>query len=120
MVSMLPVVLVCRSTGATAAACESLRRTSATFTDAGAPLELSKTDEPGGRTNRSAPMAAVRCLLSFSIPNIRPTIMRISVTSTAMAKMLINDRIGRCTRLEMIILFMVTLYWLQDAVGGRQ
>src|SRR4051794_35478142 len=125
MVSMLPVVLVCSRTGATAAVCGSLRKTSATFTDAGAPLALIKTDEPGGRTKRSAPIAAVRCLLSFSIPNIRPTIMRISVTSTAMAKILISDRIGRCTRLETIILFIATLYWLRvgnrrEAVGNTQ
>src|SRR4051812_8611402 len=125
MVSMLPVVLVCSRTGATAAVCGSLRKTSATFTDAGAPLALIKTDEAGGRTKRSAPIAAVLCLLSVSSPNIRPTIMRVRVTSTAIAKIRISDRIGRCTRLETMILFIAALYWLRvgdrrEAVGNTQ
>ncbi len=65
-----------------------------------------KNDDPGGCTIRSAPMPTVRFLASFSIPSDRPTITRISVTSTAIATMLINDRTGRCNRFAKIILFI--------------
>src|SRR3954465_1033886 len=103
---MFPPLLVCAATGDTAATCGSGRSTSAILTDTGEPPRPARKDDPGGLRRMSAPVPAVRILLSFKIPSERPTISRISVTSTAMATMLINDRIGRCTRLERIIFFI--------------
>src|SRR5260370_7202961 len=40
------------------------------------------------------------------MPSESPTITRISVTSIAIAVMLISERMGRCTRLEIISLFI--------------
>src|SRR6266851_8978000 len=40
------------------------------------------------------------------MPSESPTITKISVTSIAIAVMLISERMGRCTRLEMISLFI--------------
>src|SRR5260370_14716220 len=40
------------------------------------------------------------------MPSESPTITRISVTSIAIAIMLISERMGRCTRLEIISLFI--------------
>src|SRR4051794_11877698 len=54
----------------------------------------------------SAPMPTWRSRVSLSMPTDRPTITRIKVISTAMATMLMRERIGRCTRLATIILFM--------------
>src|SRR5882762_1898856 len=77
---------------------------SATLIGAGAPVIPIKLDEPGGSTITSAPMPCCRVRESFSIPNEKPTISRISVTSSAIATMLISDRSGRCARLATIIL----------------
>ena len=106
-------MLVCNSTGATAFTCGSLPRMPPTLIDRGAPVAPRMIPDPGGRTMASAPIPDCRSLLSFNMPNIRPTITSMSVTSMATAKMLINDRIGRCTRLETIILFMHVFYGTQ-------
>src|SRR5215472_5123178 len=57
----------------------------------------------------SAPIPTCRFLASLSMPMERPTIRRMSVTSTATATTLIMVRKGRCTRLAKIILFMTYL-----------
>src|SRR5436309_1629255 len=125
MTSILPPLLVCAATGATASTCGTLRRTSAIFTETGEPPKAEMNEEPGGRTRISAPVPAVRFLLSFRIPSESPTISRMSVTSTAIATMLMSDRIGRCTRLEMTIFFICvpsTGYRVprkQDLLAGR-
>src|SRR6478735_2384090 len=79
---------------------------SATRIGTGAPPNAARFDDPGGRTVRSAPIPTWRDLLSSRIPSANPTIIRISVTSTATAKIEIIDRIGRWTRLATIILFI--------------
>src|SRR5579884_3170501 len=68
----------------------------------------------------SAPIPACRCFESFSIPSEKPTITRMSVTSRAMAMMLISDRTGRCTRLATIIRFinfLFVFFWFKCSVG---
>src|SRR5579864_3229443 len=68
----------------------------------------------------SAPIPACRCFESFSIPSEKPTITRMSVTSSAMAMMLISDRTGRCTRLATIIRFinfLLVFFWSKCSVG---
>src|SRR6266849_6483900 len=107
MTSTAPAVDSCQITGETTATCGSLRKMSATFTDTGAPLIPAIKDDPGGCTMTSAPMPAALARASFRIPSDNPTISRISVTSRAMAIMLITDRIGRYTRLATIMRFIM-------------
>src|SRR5215831_20799288 len=85
---------------------------SATRMGTGAPPNAARLEDPGGRTVRSAPIPTWRDLLSSRIPSASPTIIRISVTSTATAKMLMMDRMGRWTRLATIILFIGFLLYL--------
>ena len=59
----------------------------------GAPETPAITVDPGGITTTSAPMPAWQALESFRIPNDNPTISRMSVTSNAIATMLIKERI---------------------------
>src|SRR5689334_16133989 len=92
--------------GATAATCGNFCSMSAILIDTGAPVMPCRNEDPGGLTMMSAPTPACRCLESFSMPSEKPTITRMSVTSTAMATMLMTVRIGRCTRLATIILFI--------------
>src|SRR6185369_1791797 len=106
MSSTLPAVFNCMTTGATAVTWFTFRRRSATFIDTGAPVTPVIKDEPGGETITSAPMPFWRSAESFMIPTDKPTIKRIRVTSTAIATMLMTERNGRCTRLEMTILFI--------------
>src|SRR5208337_1956942 len=106
MTSTAPAVESCVTTGATATTCGSFMILSATLMETGAPLTPISRDELGGCTMMSAPMPAWRFLLSSSMPIERPTINRISVTSTATATTLIMVRNGRCTRLARIIRFM--------------
>ena len=63
-----PPVAICQTTGLTTFTCGMPRSTSATFTETGAPLMPAKNDDPGGCTITSAPIPAVRFLLSFMIP----------------------------------------------------
>src|SRR2546425_10957419 len=114
MTSTAPAVDSCQITGETAATCGSLRKMSATFTDTGAPLIPAIKDDPGGCTMTSAPIPAALARASFRMPSDNPTISRISVTSRAMAIMLITDRIGRYTRLATIMRFI-----MQSALSGQ-
>src|SRR5271165_6007293 len=106
MTSSTPAVESWVTTGATATTCGSFTILSATLTEIGAPLTPINRDELGGCTMMSAPIPACRFRPSSSIPMDRPTISRMSVTSTATATTLIMVRNGRCTRLERIIRFM--------------
>src|SRR6184192_4701788 len=108
MSSTAPVVLSCETTGATTATCGSLRSTSATLMETGAPEICPITLEPGGCTITSAPIPRLRARASLSMPTISPTTTRISTTSTATATTLISERIGRCTRLATTILFIAS------------
>src|SRR5579859_1575357 len=106
MISMFVVEVTCSTTGETATTWGCLRKISATLIRTGAPPNAARFDDPGGLTVRSAPIPTWRDLLSSRIPSASPTIIRISVTSTATAKIEIIDRIGRWTRLATIILFI--------------
>src|SRR6185312_601913 len=97
---MLVVEVTCITTGATAATCGRFASTSATFTETDALLNAFIIDDPGGRTNTSAPMPYWRVFESLSMPSERPTISRIMLTSIATATMLIIERMGRWARLE--------------------
>src|SRR5438270_8685412 len=106
MISIFVVEVTCNTTGETATICGCLRKISATRIGTGAPPNAARLDDPGGRTVRSAPIPTWRDLLSTRMPSANPTIISISVTSTATAKIEIMDRIGRWTRLARIILFI--------------
>src|SRR5271165_1659180 len=106
MTSTTPAVESWVTTGATATTCGSFMILSATLTETGAPLTPINSDELGGCTMMSAPIPACRFRLSSSMPTDKPTISRMSVTSTATATTLIMVRNGRCTRLARIIRFM--------------
>src|SRR6185437_5443116 len=74
---MLVVEVTCITTGATAATCGRFASTSATFTETDALLNAFIIDDPGGRTNTSAPMPYWRVYESLGMPSERPTICRI-------------------------------------------
>src|SRR5215469_4404996 len=78
------------------------------LTGMGAPVTPTILEELGGNTITSAPIPACRERESFSMPTERPTISRMSVTSRAMARMLMAERTGRCARLDTIILFIMS------------
>ena len=102
------MVVSCQITGATTLDVGQLAQSSPPILiDIGALLTPAMKEVLGGCTITSAPMPAWRCRASFSMPTESPTISRISVTSSAMATMLISDRMGRCTRLATIILFIM-------------
>src|SRR5580704_18832067 len=105
--SSAPWVDTIVTTGDTTATCASLANTSPTLIGMGAPVNPTMNDDPGGITITSAPIPAWRARVSLSMPIERPTISRISVTSSAIATTLISDRIGRCTRFATIILFIM-------------
>src|SRR5271165_7165435 len=109
MTSTTPAVESWVTTGATATTCGSFMILSATLTETGAPLTPISSDELGGCTMMSAPIPACRLRPSSSMPIDRPTISRMSVTSTATATTLIMVGNGRCTRLARIIRFMGSL-----------
>src|SRR5919108_2481023 len=108
MISSVPAVENCITTGATWTTCGSFASTSAIFSDRGAPDTPAITVVPGGMTTTSAPKPAWRWRESFRMPRERPTISRIRVTSSAMAIMLITERTGRCTRLATIMRFIMS------------
>src|SRR6267143_420089 len=108
MISSVPVEATCVITGATLFTCGSLASTSPTLTGMGAPEKAPMNEDPGGRTSTSAPIPAVRMRLSCSIPSERPTISRISVTSSATATTLISERSGRCTKFPTIMRFIMS------------
>src|SRR5919198_573102 len=87
MISSVPAVENCITTGATSTTCGSFASTSAIFSDRGAPDTPAITVVPGGMTTTSAPKPAWRWRESFRMPRERPTISRIRVTSSAMAIM---------------------------------
>src|ERR1700691_2167116 len=107
MISSVPAVDTCVITGATFTTCGSLARISATLIGIGLPVSPAMKDDPGGSTITSAPIPAARDCWSCSMPMHKPTISRISVTSSATATMLIIDRTGRCTRFPTIIRFIM-------------
>src|SRR4051794_20232453 len=59
--------------------------------------------ELGGLRMTSPPTPASRLPLSFMIPVVMPTMMRISVTSSATARILTNVRTGLEVRLAMMM-----------------
>src|SRR6476646_10400008 len=113
MTSRFLVVVSCQITGETVLTWGNCASTPPILIDMGALLTPAMKEVLGGCTITSAPMPAWRCRASFSTPTERPTISRISVTSRAIATMLISDRMGRCTRLATIILFIMgAALWL--------
>src|SRR5258708_33362252 len=64
-------------------------------------------------------MPACRVFESLSMPYEKPAISRISVTSRAMAKILMAERRGRCTRLEMTRRFMKAVERVYCKTGCR-
>src|SRR5262249_51627861 len=106
--SSVPPVAIWVMTGATETTCGSRASTLPTLIEVGAPVSPTIKDEPGGITTTSAPIPACRCFESFKTPSANPTINRINVTSSPMAKTLISDRMGRCTRFATIILFIIS------------
>src|SRR6266702_1142276 len=81
--------------GATAVTCGTVRSLSATLMDTGAPVIPARKLEPGGETMTSKPIPFWRSALSLSMLMHRPTMSRINVTSTEIAKTLIMVRRGR-------------------------
>src|SRR5438445_6656624 len=102
-----PTVETCHSTGVATATCGNRARISAILAGAGALLNARIWEEPGGNTITAAPIPAWRDRESFSNPIEKPTMSRMSVTSSAIATMLMAERRGRCARLETIILFIM-------------
>src|ERR1017187_6658291 len=94
-------------TGTAVTTCGTRRRTSPTLTEMGAPVKPINDDDPGGMTIRSAPTPSWLSFDPFTKPEKSATTSRIMVTSSAIAHIVINDRVGRCTRLATTILFII-------------
>ncbi len=107
MISSAPAEAIVVITGATLFTWGNFASTSPILTGMGAPVSPTMNEDPGGSTSTSAPMPAVRVRLSCSIPSERPTISRISVTSSATATTLISERSGRCTKFPTIMRFII-------------
>src|SRR5258706_2057925 len=108
IISTVPVEPTCVITAATLFTWGNLASMSPTLMCMGAPENAPMNEDPGGRTSTSAPIPAVRVRVSCSIPSERPTISRISVTSSATATTLISERSGRCTKFPTIMRFIMS------------
>jgi len=91
-------VAIFQITGLTTFTCGCRRSTSAIFTETGGAADPRRNDDPAAARSRPLQFPAVRFFESFMI---RSTIndQQVSVTSSAIATILMSDRIGRCTRL---------------------
>src|SRR5205085_10816746 len=74
-------------------------------------VRATNIEECGGRIIIS-PTPAVLFAVSSDIPVVRPTMTRISITSSATARMLTVVRTGRALKPAMIICFFISLHRL--------
>src|SRR5882762_2190413 len=108
MISRAPAEAIVVITGATLFTWGNFSSTPPILMGMGAPVRPTMNDDPGGSTSTSAPIPAARARVSCSIPSERPTISRISVTSSATATTLISERSGRCTKFPTIMRFIMS------------